>query len=107
MKDSCQTLRTTLRGLALEQVKYCQVSGEILAKLHHTFGDVKAPDDLYSDFCETKIEKKETPSQFLLRLWDSLLHINKTTRYGEQELSVKLYRSGYHAQLPPVQPGDS
>ena len=93
VREEVQTLRTTLRGLALEQVKQCLTAAEVIGRLRHSFGDVKAPEDLYLDFCEIKMDKKELPSQFLLRLWNSLLHINKTTHYDEHELSVKLYRA--------------
>ena len=93
VQDTVATVKTTLRGLALEQVRHCRTAGEILTRLRHTFGDVKAPDDLYLDFCETVVRRKELPSDFLLCLWNDLLQINKTTLYGEHKLSVKLYRA--------------
>ena len=79
VSDPLQTLRSTLRGLALDQVRHCTRVEDLVHRLRHTFGEVKAPDDLYLDFCGLAMNKKELPSEFLLRLWSRLLQINRTT----------------------------
>ena len=88
-----QTLKSTLRGLAREQIRYITHAEELVTRLRHIFGEVKPPDDLYLDFCKLQMEKKELPSAFLLRLWSQLLQINKTTQFTDPELRVKLYRT--------------
>ena len=93
VSDPLQTLRSTLRGLALDQVRHCTRVEDLVHRLRHTFGEVKAPDDLYLDFCGLTMNKKELPSEFLLRLWSRLLQINRTTMFSESELRIKLYRA--------------
>lgn len=85
-------VKGTLKGLAYQQIRSLSSASDILARIREVFGAVMNADDLYMAFCETKMDKKESPSQFLIRLWDKLMKINMTTQFSDQEQCMKLYR---------------
>lgn len=91
--DSLQRVRASLRGLAREQVADCSSVKDIVARLRQLFGPTKSADDYYVDFLSRKIERKENPSSFLLRLWDELSAMNKVTKFTEEDIRRKLYRT--------------
>ena len=92
-RDKRSKIINTLKGLALSQVRHINSAEDIVSALTTTFGEVKSAEDLYLTFSETKIEKKEQASSFLLRLWDNIIFINKTTQFSPREVNVKLYRT--------------
>lgn len=91
--NSVDRVRSSLRGLALEQTKDCQTTAEILNTLHTLYGVISTTEDLYEEFCSLPLQKAEQPSQFLLRLWDKLLKMNKTTKFSDRDCRIKLYRA--------------
>ncbi|KAK7097829.1 hypothetical protein V1264_004750 [Littorina saxatilis] len=93
VKDPHQQVLGSLKGLACEQAKGCTTAKDILQTLREIFGEVRGPDDLYLAFTELRMERKEQPSAFLLRLWDSLTRINKTTKFPHKNFNCKLYRT--------------
>lgn len=91
--DVDQRVRASLRGLAFEQVKDCRTAADIVKILQGIFGTTQSGEDLYQSFLEMTMQKKESASAFLLRLWSRLIQINKTTKFTEEDLQCKLYRA--------------
>lgn len=96
--DVDQRVRASLRGLAFDQVRDCQAAAEIVRTLQTIFGATQSAEDLYQSFLELTMQKKESASAFLLRLWSRLLQINKITKFAEDDLQCKLYRA-FHRGL--------
>ena len=91
--DALRRLRQSLRGLAWEQVKDMNSPIEILKTIKTIFGSAQTAEDAYEQFQLIKIQNKETPAEYLLRLWSALEKINKLTGFDQEELNSKLYRT--------------
>ena len=90
--DATHRIRGSLRGLAKEQAKGKADANAILTHMRKLYSDIRPADDLVQEFMETRMTKKEVPSEFLLRLWDSLVRINSAAKLTEEEQGRKLYR---------------
>ncbi|XP_025107458.1 uncharacterized protein LOC112572124 [Pomacea canaliculata] len=93
-------LRASLRGVALQQVKNCPNSREIVATLRKMYEVRESGEDVLVDFLSMKPHKEEGTAGFLLRLWDRLARSGK---FEEREIRRKVYHA-LLAQLKDSQP---
>ena len=92
-KNPKARLLSSLRGLAYDQIDTTSTVSSIREQLKAIYGDSRTADDLYLAFAEMKPERKETMSDFFLRLWAKLLEINTVTNYGKMDFNCKLFRT--------------
>jgi hypothetical protein len=101
--DLDRRVRSSLSGVAWQQCAGLTKAKDILAHLRTLFGSTQSPEDLYHQFLESTLQKKEAPSAFLLRLWGELHQIDKLAPMKTEELQKKLYRcfmKGVSASYP-------
>ena len=92
-KNPKARLLSSLRGLAYDQIDTTSNVSSIREQLKAIYGDSRTADDLYLAFAEMKPERKETMSDFFLRLWAKLLEINTVTNYESVDFNCKLFRT--------------
>ena len=91
--DAVSRLRGSLRGLAAERVNPCVRAVDIVKKLDEIYGTVLSVEDMYEDFVRLSIQKGETLSDFLSRLWNCFLRLNEAQQFTELDMSRKVYHS--------------
>lgn len=91
--EAFSRLLGSLRGLAAEQVKGCKNTSSILKTLDSIYGIVLTQEDLYENFVKLTMVKDEKPSDFMSRLWASLVDMNKTGTMTADDISRKAYHA--------------
>lgn len=91
--DLDRRVRSSVNGVAWQQCTGLTKAKDILAHLRTLFGSTQSPEDLYHQFLEATLQRKEAPSAFLLRLWSELHQVDKLAPMKAEELQKKLYRA--------------
>ena len=93
MYDVTRKIRSSLRGIAMEQVQMCDNANDILRTLERVYGNLLTEEDQYARFVKMSQEKRESPASFFSRLWSSFSALNVTRHYSSLQANSKIYHT--------------
>lgn len=93
MYDVTRKIRSSLRGIALEQVQKCTDATDMLRTLDRVYGNLLTEEDQYARFIKLSQEKRESPASFFSRLWSAFSALNMTHQYSSLQANSKIYHT--------------
>ena len=92
-RDVLRKVRSSLRGIALEQVKDCSSASSIIDTLKQVYGNLLTEEDQYVRFVKLAQEKRESPASYFSRLWSSFSDLNQRNQYSAMQANSKIYHT--------------
>ena len=92
-RDVMRKVRSSLRGIALEQVKDCSTATSIIETLNLVYGNLLTEEDQYVRFVKLAQEKRESAASYFSRLWSSFSNLNQRKQYTAMQANSKIYHT--------------
>lgn len=89
-QEVLRRVKSSLKGVAKSQISDCTTVESILEELSKTYSKTKCADDINLEFITIKPKREESPSEYLLKLWDFL---TREGQFSSEEIKRKVYHS--------------
>lgn len=92
-RDAFRRIKSSLRGIALEQIEEATTSFELISSLRAIYGSTATEEDKYAAFIKMQMARKEQPSNFFSRLWAAFADLNTNKAYDVHDAQRKIFHT--------------